>query len=75
MPTTNQDEIKKNSMKRSLRYCVSASEYANNKSWRNGKTVWRDQCDIVLVQVYMPTTNHDDDEIDKLYEEISEILC
>ena len=30
--------------------------------------------DIVLVQVYMPTTNHDDDEIEKLYEEISEIL-
>ena len=23
----------------------------------------------------MPTTNHDDDEIEKLYEEISEILC
>ena len=30
--------------------------------------------DIVLVQVYMPTTNHGDDEIEKLYEEISEIL-
>jgi hypothetical protein len=30
--------------------------------------------DIVLVQVYMPTTNHDDNEIQKLYEEISEIL-
>ena len=30
--------------------------------------------DIVLVQVYIPTTNHDDDEIEKLYEEISEIL-
>jgi hypothetical protein len=29
--------------------------------------------DIVLVQMYMPT-NHDDDEIQKLYEEISEIL-
>jgi hypothetical protein len=29
--------------------------------------------DIVLVQVYMPTTNHDD-KIEKLYEEISEIL-
>ena len=27
---------------------------------------------FVLVQVYMPTTNHDDDEIEKLYEEISE---
>ena len=26
--------------------------------------------DIVLVQVYMPTINHDDDEIEKLYEEI-----
>ena len=24
--------------------------------------------DIVLMQVYMPTTNHDDDEIEKLYE-------
>jgi hypothetical protein len=30
--------------------------------------------DIVLVQVYMPTTNHDDDKIEKLYQEISEIL-
>jgi hypothetical protein len=30
--------------------------------------------DIVLVKMYMPTTNHDDDEIEKLYEEISEIL-
>jgi len=30
--------------------------------------------DIVLAQVYMPTTNHDDIEIEKLYEEISEIL-
>ena len=30
--------------------------------------------DILLVQVYTPTTNHDDDEIEKLYEEISEIL-
>jgi hypothetical protein len=30
--------------------------------------------DVVLVQVYMPTKNHDDDEIEKLYEEISEIL-
>ena len=30
--------------------------------------------DTVLVQVYMPTTNHDDDVIEKLYEEISEIL-
>jgi len=30
--------------------------------------------DIVLVQMYMPTTNHDDDEIEKLYEEISDIL-
>jgi hypothetical protein len=29
--------------------------------------------DIVLVQVYMPTTNHDDNEIEKLYEEISEV--
>ena len=24
--------------------------------------------------MYIPTTNHDDDEIEKLYEEISEIL-
>ena len=30
--------------------------------------------DIVLVQVYMPTTNHDDDKIEKLYKEVSEIL-
>ena len=30
--------------------------------------------DIVLMQVYMSTTNHDDDKIEKLYEEISEIL-
>jgi hypothetical protein len=56
-----------------MQYCVSASVYANNKSWQNGITVWREQCDIVLVQVYMPTTNHD--EIEKLYEEISAILC
>ena len=28
----------------------------------------------MLVQVYMPTTNHDDDEIEKLYDESSEIL-
>jgi hypothetical protein len=26
------------------------------------------------VSVYMPTTNHDDDEIEKLYEEINEIM-
>jgi Endonuclease/Exonuclease/phosphatase family. len=30
--------------------------------------------DIVLVQVYIPTTNNDDDEIEKLYDKISEIL-
>ena len=30
--------------------------------------------DIMLVQVYMPTTSHDDNEIENLYEEISEIL-
>ena len=30
--------------------------------------------DIVIVQVYMRTTNHDDDKIEKLYEEISDIL-
>ena len=29
--------------------------------------------DTVLVQVYMQTTNHDDNEIEKLYEEISEV--
>jgi Exonuclease III len=29
---------------------------------------------IVLVQVYMPTTNHNDDEKEKLYEEMGEIL-
>ena len=29
--------------------------------------------DIVLVQVYMPTANQDENEIEKLYEEISEI--
>ena len=28
----------------------------------------------MLVQVYMPTTNHDDNEIEKLYDESSEIL-
>jgi hypothetical protein len=28
--------------------------------------------DIVLVQVYRPTTNHDDDEIEEMYEEIRE---
>jgi hypothetical protein len=30
--------------------------------------------DLVLVQVYMPTTNHDDDKVEKLYDVISEIL-
>ena len=30
--------------------------------------------DIVLVQVYIPTTNHDDDKIEQLYKEDSEIL-
>ena len=30
--------------------------------------------DIVLVPVYMPTTYHDDDEIEKLCEEINKIL-
>ena len=30
--------------------------------------------DIVLVQVCMPTINHEDDKIEKLYEGISEIL-
>jgi hypothetical protein len=31
--------------------------------------------DIVVVQVYMPTTNHDEDEIEKkLHQKISEIL-
>ena len=30
--------------------------------------------DIVLVQVYIPTTNHDDDEIEKLHKEIREML-
>jgi hypothetical protein len=30
--------------------------------------------DIVLVQVYMPTKNYDDNEIEKLYEDTSEIL-
>ena len=29
--------------------------------------------DIVLVQVYMPKKDHDDDEIEELYKEISEI--
>ena len=30
--------------------------------------------DIVIVQVYIPTTNHDDDETEKLYEEMSKIM-
>ena len=30
--------------------------------------------DIMLMQVYMPRTNHDGDEIEQLYKEISEIL-
>ena len=63
----------KNCMKRSVRYCVSTSIYANNKSWWNRKTIWRDQWDIVVVQVYMPTTNHD--KMEKLYEEMNAILC
>jgi hypothetical protein len=30
--------------------------------------------DIVLVKVYMPKTNCDDDEVEKLYDVISDIL-
>ena len=30
--------------------------------------------DVVLVQVYMATTNHGDDKIEKLYKEIRKIL-
>ena len=30
--------------------------------------------DLVLVQVYMPTTNRDDDKVEKIYDVISDIL-
>src|ERR1051325_1421836 len=33
-----------------------------------------DPVDIVLVQIYMPTTDHDDEEIEKMYEKLEEIL-
>ena len=32
------------------------------------------QTDILIVQVYMPTTDHGDDETAKTYDEISDIL-
>ena len=41
---------------------------ANGTKMQSVKSV-----DIVLVQVYMPT-NHDENEIEKRYDEISEIL-
>ena len=31
--------------------------------------------DIVLVQVYMPTTDHEDEEIERMYEQLDEIVC
>ena len=30
--------------------------------------------DMILIQVYMPTSDHEDDEIEELYEEVEEIL-
>ena len=30
--------------------------------------------DMVIIQVYMPTTDHEDDEIEQLYEQIEEII-
>ena len=33
-----------------------------------------DPVDIVMIQVYMPTTAHDDDEVEKIYEDIEEII-
>ena len=26
--------------------------------------------DIVLIQIYMPTTNHDDEEVEAMYEKV-----
>ena len=31
--------------------------------------------DMVLVQVYMPTSDHEDDEVGKLYDELEGILA
>ena len=30
--------------------------------------------DMVLIQVYMPTTDHDDEEVEKMYDQLDEIL-
>ena len=30
--------------------------------------------DIVLIQIYMPTTNHDDEEVEAMYEKVEEIM-
>ena len=36
--------------------------------------IWTKPADIVIVQGYMPSTDHNDDETEKMYDEISEIL-
>ena len=30
--------------------------------------------DIVLLQIYMPTTSHDDEEVEAMYDRIDEII-
>jgi len=30
--------------------------------------------DVVIIQVYMPTTEHDDEEVDQMYEQIEELI-
>ena len=31
--------------------------------------------DVVLIQIYMPTTDYEDEEIEMMYEQLNEILC
>jgi hypothetical protein len=31
--------------------------------------------DILIIQVYMPTSEYEDDEVEKVYDTIEEILC
>ena len=77
MPTTNHDDDKIEKLYEE----ISEILYQEGRGQVNAivmgdfnSIVGEGSTDVVLVQVYMPTTNHDDDEIEQLYEEISEIL-